>query len=234
MPVEAIALAAALVAALTLPTGWCCAQAPVARPVPSQVTQVRHQVPAAVRSLPLAQGAGVVRPGGPVEGEEDLDFAINTDLPGPDRLFRRESEKQVFERIRQDARRKAGNPRVVFPAEPVLSTATYAGRSFPRTMEWVEPGYVCHGRLMFEQPNLERQGWNLGVLTPVAAVTGFYYDLALFPYHYWTRPLQRWDCSAGKCLPGDPSPLLFYPEEYSLTGLLGQAAFIAGGIPIFP
>jgi hypothetical protein len=54
------------------------------------------------------------------------------------------------------------------------------------------------------------------------------------PYHCGTEPCRRWDASAGKCLPGDPTPLLCYGERFSVTGLTFQTFAVAGGILIFP
>ena len=45
---------------------------------------------------------------------------------------------------------------------------------------------------------------------------------------------EQFDSSAGKCLPGDPTPLLLYPPEISFSGLLGEAGVIAAGVAIFP
>ncbi len=157
-----------------------------------------------------------------------------TELPGPHRLFERHSEAQLFESIRQDARRRPGAAKVIFPDEPLFTKATYLPRQFPRMVEVVEPHFVVHRRLYFEQQNFERHGWELGVMQPAVGLAMFYKDLVLFPYHFWARPCQRYDTSAGKCLPGDPVPLYLYPPELSVTGLLGQAGAIAGGIAIFP
>ena len=43
-----------------------------------------------------------------------------------------------------------------------------------------------------------------------------------------------YDCSAGKCLPGDPVPLLLYPPELSITGALAEGAAIAVLEVLFP
>jgi hypothetical protein len=167
--------------------------------------------------------------------EDTYDFSVTTELPGPERLFRRQSEKDFFERIREDYLAKGpGGGRVIFPEEPPLTTEPFRRPQFPRLVEGVEPAYVCHGRLLFEQPNFERQGWNLGILTPVCNLGIYYYDLALLPYHAWTRPVQRMDCSAGKCLPGDPTPLYLYHEEFSVSGLAAQAAVVTGLFFLFP
>ncbi len=89
--------------------------------------------------------------------------------------------------------------------------------------------------LLFEQPNFERGGWDLGILTPVANLGAYYYDLALLPYHALDEALStKIDCSAGKCLPGDPTPFYLYPEEFSVTGLVGEASVVTGLFFLFP
>lgn len=166
--------------------------------------------------------------------EEDIDFAVTVELPGPDRLFRRESEVELFERIKQEARKRGSNVKVTFPEEQPLTREKYAGRAWGPMKEYVEPAYVLHGRLLFEQPNFERYGWDLGVMQPAVCLGVYFYDLALLPYHVCTRPLECTDSSAGKCLPGDATPLHLYREQLSVTGLLGQAAVVTGAIFVFP
>jgi hypothetical protein len=166
--------------------------------------------------------------------DDSYDFSVATELPGPDRVFRRQSESEFLERIRQESRVKPGQGRIIFPEEQPLTTETYERRHFPHIVKGVEPAYVCHGRLFFEQPNFERQGWDLGYLTPLVNLGVYYYDLALLPYHCATCPFQRTDCSAGKCLPGDPTPFYLYPEKLSVTGLVGQATVVTGLFYLFP
>ncbi len=165
---------------------------------------------------------------------DEVDIVISVDLPGPERLFRRESERDVFERLRQDEKKRPGAGRVIFPTYQPLSKEPYAPRHFAPMVETVEPSYVCHTRLFFEQPNFERYGWDLGVLTPALCLGKFYYDFAFFPYHFWSRPFECVDSSSGKCLPGDPTPLYLYREPLSVTGALGQAGTIIGLGFVFP
>src|SRR5207249_5848746 len=107
---------------------------------------------------------------------------------------------------------------MVFPEQPVLSKEPYYGRAWPKTKMAVEPGYVCHGRLFFEELNSERYGWEVGLFQPMLSSLYFYKDLALLPMHAFTHPQRCYDCSAGKCLPGDPVPYLLYPPELTVTG----------------
>jgi hypothetical protein len=154
--------------------------------------------------------------------------------PGPDRLFRRESEKNFQERMRQEARGRRPLDRIEFPSEPVLSTEKYVARNFPPGRQIVEPNYVCYQRLYFEQINSERYGWDLGFFQPILAVGKFYWDLAWLPYNVGTAPCRHYDCNSGYCLPGDPVPLMLYPPDISLTGTILETSTIVGLFMIFP
>jgi hypothetical protein len=162
--------------------------------------------------------------------EEPYSFSVDTELPGMQRISRRLSERDFFEEIKQEYR----TGEAIFPVQPPLTTEPYQRRQFPHLVRGVEPSNVMHGRLYFEQPNFDRTGWDLGVLSPFINVGVYYYDLALLPYHCMTRPLEKYEVSAGKCLPGDPAPLYLYPEEFSVTGLVGQAAAVTGLFYLFP
>lgn len=176
---------------------------------------------------PIVPIAAQMPPRGP--GDDRMDAYVRTELPGPQRLFQRESEGQFFERIAQDMKKQPGATRAIFPESPVISKEKYAPRRFesmPAVV--VEPSYVCHRRLLFEQPNFERAGYNFGILQPAIGIGIFYYDLALMPYHACSNLHDLGDCSVGKCLPGDPAPMYLPRERFSVTGLLGQSASIVG------
>ena len=164
--------------------------------------------------------------------EGTVQFFATTDLPGAQRQFRRESEAEFFERIAQEKRRQGS--KAIFPEEPIISKEPFRPRDFPHVLKQVEPGYVCHGRLYFEQPNFERTGYDFRALQPAICLGVFYYDLALLPYHAWSNLQDRTECSAGKCLPGDPAPLLLPRERFSVTGLLGQSGALIGLGLLFP
>jgi hypothetical protein len=172
-----------------------------------------------------------------VREEENREPIIRTQLPGPQMLFLRESEAQYFERLRQRSRQQGAD--FLLPEELPVSNVTISQQSYPRIdpatkapfhpqVELVEPHYVYHRRLLFEQPNFERIGWDFKILQPAICLGVFYYDIAMLPYHIWTRPCDCVDCSAGKCLPGDPAPLTVTCEEFSVTGLLAEAGTIVG------
>lgn len=201
-----------------------------ARPAPSQIA-AKYPFPTAASEL-LLIGAQVQGRG--AQSEQEVDFSVAVELPGPARLFERRSEAQFFDNLRQEAKTRLGGGRFFFPEYARISKEEFRPRNFPPMLETVEPLVLQHGRLFFEQPNFDRQGWDLGILTPAVNLGVFYYDLVALPYHYWSRPQQRCESSAGKCLPGDPTPLYLYREPFSITGLAGQAATLAGGFFIFP
>jgi hypothetical protein len=142
-------------------------------------------------------------------------FFVQLQPPGPQRLFRLESEAAFRERVRQEAPRQPYQP-VIFPPEPVIASGVYE-RHWPGRAEWTEPNYVCHCPLFYEQKNFERYGWDLGIITPVISGLTFYCDLLLSPYHALVHPEGCYECSAGYCLPGDPVPLLLYPPRWPIS-----------------
>jgi hypothetical protein len=214
------------------PASCQASQALVMRPLvpppgsPRTESDLRDQI-SRIRQA-QAQGADMRAPG------ERGEYTIQLEPPGPNRLFRRDSEPTLQERMRQEARDREGVERIVFPDEPQLTTESYVARVFAPTQETVEPNYVCYQRLLFEQKNLERGGWDLGIFTPVASAGKFFWDVVVLPYNVWTRPFQPCECSAGYCLPGDPMPLLLYPPELSLTGAIMEAGTVVGLVAIFP
>ncbi len=190
----------------------------------------------------IAEGIGAAQ--GFVDDVSDIQ--IRPELPGIERMFMRDSEANFFNRLRQEAKRVPGAGPVIFPTQTPISKEKYTQPTYPRIdprtkqpMESnicaVEPCYVCHRRLLFEQPNFERAGYNYGILQPGICFGVFIYDLAFLPYHYWSEVHDHGECNVGKTLPGDPyAPLLITPERFSVTGAIGQAAAILGAGFIAP
>lgn len=200
-------------------------------------------------SLPMVyqppQGKNGAPPRVLASANEAADSFVRTELPGPQRLFMRESEAQFYERVRQEVKRRPGDGPAIFPQEPIISKASYIQPPYPRVdpidkkpylprVEVVEPSYVCHRRLLFEQPNFERAGWNFGAVQPALQMGIFYYDLAMLPYHFYSDLRHPGECSTGKCLPGDPAPFVVPIERFSVTGVIGQAGALIGGLYLFP
>jgi hypothetical protein len=162
--------------------------------------------------------------------------ALSLEPPGPQRIFRLDSEAQLAERWRQLGRDEAVPAPVQFPDESIaiVGKGPYQGRHFAQRDMLVEPSYVCYGRLFFEDINSERYGWDLGFVQPFLSAGIFYWDLATLPYHFWTDPCRWHECSSGYCLPGDPVPYLIYPPQLSVTAAAGEAATIVALLAIFP
>lgn len=177
--------------------------------------------------------------------------------PNPSRVFRMDSNETLDSRMvdelyalaqaryNEDMAKKPDVPKkkptrdeFILPEGPSL--ASTAGRYVPKTLGYaptqlsLEPGYVVYRRLFFEDVNAERYGWDLGLLSPVVSSAYFYKDVMLFPAHLGTNARERYETSAGKCLPGTPVPYFLYPPEISLSGAVFGAAAITGVALLLP
>jgi hypothetical protein len=170
----------------------------------------------------------------PSEGSGGGGYEPQLQPPGPHRLFRLESERSLFERMRQEALTTDAR-RIEFPEEPDIGRGlTWEGRHYPPMAEVVEPCYVCYRRLYFEDLNSERYGWDLGFIQPFVSAGLFFKDLAMLPYHAAIDPCRCYECNSGYCLPGDPVPYALYPPGLSVTGLVAEGAAWVGIAALFP
>jgi len=186
-----------------------------------------------------AQRAAYQPPAGAPGGNTDevQGYQIQLEPPGLERLqMSLQSEENLKERIRQENRQRVPMERVIFPEEPILSREVYYGRGpiWPERQEVVIPNFLCYKRLLFEEKNSERYGWDLGILQPLISAGAFYADVVTLPYHLATDPCRCYECNAGYCLPGDPVPYLLYPPDLSVTGTVAEAATILALVAIFP
>jgi hypothetical protein len=186
-------------------------------------------------------------PGGPYPRAKDASASLDdTENPiplglgegGPNEVVRLESEANFRRRLTQKNRQKSdsGAERTTFPEEPVVSTTIVrsVARAVPGHMLLVEPAYVCHGPLWFEERNAERYGWDLGIIQPPIQAGIFFADVLTLPYHMGVNLTRGPECSAGQCLPGDPVPYLLYPPQLSFSGGVLQAGAVVGMIAAFP
>jgi hypothetical protein len=220
------------------------APAPLPRPAPPASDFVpATPVPIAATPRPTPPAAGdlqltaMQQPpmdlGGIGPAEPSSEEVVQLEPPGPQRLFRLESERALMERMRQRALQERGE-RIDFPEEPDVSKGErWQARAYPPT-EVVEPNYVCYNRLYFEERNAERYGWDLGFVQPFVSAGYFFADLALLPYHMGTDPCRKFDCNTGYCLPGDPVPYVLYPPGLSVTGAVAEGATWVGIAALFP
>ena len=128
---------------------------------------------------------------------------------------------------------------LVFPPLPVISPPGVAYQ--PKTVTYeprklaIEPGYVVHRKLYFEEKNSERIGWDLGPMQTLVSAAYFWKDAILLPQGLVSGcKYGFWDTSAGKCLPGSPSPYLLYPPGLTVSGTVVEGAIITGGFFVFP
>lgn len=98
----------------------------------------------------------------------------------------------------------------------------------------LEPGYVVHRRLYFEEKNSERYGWNLGIAQPFVSAGYFYKDLLLYPMKLASNPRERYDTNAGKAMAGSPVPYLLYPPELTFGGMVVGSTAYVGAIFLLP
>jgi hypothetical protein len=157
-------------------------------------------------------------------------------------------QRLIIERAKEDARRRAVTDKKEVPKlegnwdfptlTPVVPSGTpFVGRtgSFPPVRGLYEPGFVVHRRLHFEEQNSERYGWDLGFMSPIVSAAYFYRDVLLWPNSLATGAvIGFWDTSAGKCLPGSPTPYYLYPPGLSITGLAAEGLIITGISFIIP
>ncbi len=104
----------------------------------------------------------------------------------------------------------------------------------PPRQSLLEPGFVVHRKLFFEEKNSERYGWSLGMAQPLVSAAYFYKDLLLWPTHMASNFRERYSTNAGKFLPGSPVPYYLYPPEVTLFGLSIGTAAILGVVFLFP
>jgi hypothetical protein len=210
--------------ALLFLAGRAPGQGPAAAPPP---------VPVAVATDGDVQQTVYQQPARLPTGDQ-REYQIQLAPPGPQQLFRLESEERLQERMRQEALERSPPERIQFPPEPILSRATFRGRNWPEQKMTVEPNYVCYGRLFFEERNAERYGWDLGEIAPLVSTLYFLKDAACFPYHVATDPCRWHDTNAGYCLPGDPVPYLLYPIDWSVTGAAAEIGAVVTLLAVFP
>jgi hypothetical protein len=169
----------------------------------------------------------------PISRERGLSF------DGDEALYRRMVEENyiISKRATPNIPAPTAKDFVVPSKDPIVPPGvTYTPRTLtaPPAQIVLEPGYVVHRKLLFEEKNSERYGWDLGIIQPVVSTAFFYKDTLLWPAHLASSWRERYETSAGKCPPGSPVPYYLYPEEISLFGgTVGTAVFVGSGF-IFP
>ena len=141
-------------------------------------------------------------------------------------------EKWVMEKLRVTQNISPNDTSLRFPEQEIIGAGLkYQSKSssYPAMKESFEPMFLVHRRLLFEEMNAERYGWDLGVLQPLVSMAYFYADFMLLPNTLMSGFAQGfWDSSAGKCMPGSPVPYMLYPPELTLSGGTFEGVVLTG------
>ena len=161
-----------------------------------------------------------------------------TKLEDPERIFAMPNdaglERLIRERIVAKMKKdgKIEEKSLRFPViPPVGAGLAYVPKtaSYPPMQATYDPLYVVHRRLHFEDRNTERQGWDLGIIQPAVSAVLFYKDVFFWPHSLASGCAHGfWDTSAGKCLPGSPTPYLLYPPGLTTSGSVFQTVMVTG------
>lgn len=97
----------------------------------------------------------------------------------------------------------------------------------------------CHRPLYFEEPNLERYGYeccpSFCLAQPAVSVAKFYCNVASLPYKLASEPPCSYSCTCRYLYPaGTHAPPVRECPECSQQGLVAEAATIAGLILLIP
>lgn len=204
-------------------------------------------VPAAARQPDKQPPAP--KPGEKALIDEKTDRAKYIRLPQTDDVFAFPNDPQleqaVLRRLREEyasqvdpVTKKPLDPFVKYPPDVRFPQSPRVGEGVvyqPKTATYPpmrvnhEPLYVVHRRLHFEEKNAERYGWDLGIIQPLVSAAYFYKDVLLWPNSLASGVAYGfWDTSAGKCLPGSPTPYMLYPPGLTITGTVVEGVFVTG------
>jgi hypothetical protein len=161
-------------------------------------------------------------------------------LPTQGQLFRLDNDAALDARIIKDLTKPDGvRPTEKFPVAGALTVP--ADKKYePKTVGYSpvqllrEPSYVIHRHLYFEEMNAERAGWDAGPAQAFISSAYFYRDVALLPARFASHCRDNYDCSAGKCMPGSPTPYYCYPLGITVFGGVVDATVITGLAFIIP
>ena len=193
-----------------------------------------------IPSFPVDAPAAVPQPvirqtPAPVDSPKELDPRV-TELPPrgviflmyDDAALQRAILKSIGERLNKPPESLMPFPKLkptVPPGTPYVAKTVHLP---PSKMEF-EAGFVIHHRLLFEEKNSERYGWDLGFISPFVSTAAFYRDVLMWPHNLATSlVVGGMDTNAGKCLPGSPTPYYLYPPGLTITGGIAEGVVITG------
>ncbi|GBD36544.1 hypothetical protein HRbin36_01669 [bacterium HR36] len=189
-----------------------------------------HLIPAS--RAPAAPAGGQATPSEKPKLSPSTTYVEPLEVPTPERLFRLESERELYDRIRQEQRDQGA--RATFPGDVAVAPpgVTYQGRAWPRFVNTIPTSVSAYQPLYFEDKNVERYGWDAGIFQPLLSAGKFYLDLALLPYNLGAQPPWSLEYNAGYALPGDPEPYRLYLPRLSLTGAGLESLAVLGIIAL--
>lgn len=101
------------------------------------------------------------------------------------------------------------------------------------TKEWEAPG-VAYNPLYFEEPYLERYGYNYGALQPFISAGRFFGRIPALPYMIGAYPMDECRYPLGYARPGDCPPYQVEKLPYSGRGALFQSLTVTGLVFLIP
>ncbi|QDV51130.1 hypothetical protein [Gimesia fumaroli] len=101
------------------------------------------------------------------------------------------------------------------------------------TMEWEAPG-VAYNPLYFEEPYLERYGYNYGALQPFLSAGRFFGRIPALPYMIGTYPMDECRYPLGYARPGDCPPYQVEKLPFSARGALFESLTVTGLVFLIP
>lgn len=121
-----------------------------------------------------------------------------------------------------------------FAAEPTFFDTERVGRPWLQyAYHWQASG-LCHKPLYFEQPNLERYGYNCGIAQPFISAAHFFGTIPLLPYKMALDPPCECVYDLGYSRPGSCAPFECHVPRFSADALLVEGAVITGLIFLIP
>lgn len=101
------------------------------------------------------------------------------------------------------------------------------------TKDWEAPG-VAYNPLYFEEPNLERFGYNYGALQPFLSAGRFFGRIPMLPYMIGAYPLDECRYPLGYARPGDCPPYQVEKLPFSARGALFESLTATGLVFLIP
>ncbi len=180
-----------------------------------------------------------------LRSDDDLAMQLDVLRDYPSKL--KEYVKQQEEYARDLEKYKKGlrkeKPVVPFKPQPVsefvlppaqFQPGVQVKAGYAPAQVLLEPGYVVHRRMHFEEKNSERYGWDLGFAQPFVSAGYFFKDVLFWPSHLTSNLFERYDTSAGKCPPGSPVAYYLYPPNITFRGGLVETAAVVGTVLLLP